>query len=138
MREQIASVKKHIEFIDEPVVTVKDDPKTSQDIQPESPCATQEGHVYHSAVELIPMQRTNESLHEYQFAKPADIQRLSHDGWKVWTSQATPDETSGDISDDFSNNAHHMMAETCSCQPAPCRIRYRDVAYLRPERCLPG
>ena len=142
MRDQIAAVKKHIDFIEEPVITVKNDPKSSQDVQREPPFATQEGHVYQSAVELIPMQRAIEGLYEYQFAKPADVPGLSHDGWEVWTPQATSDETSrdssGDSSDDSSNDKHDMMADSCSCQPAPYRIRYGDVAYLRPERVLHG
>ena len=142
MREQIAAVKKHMDFLEEPVDAVKNDPKTTQDIQPESHCTTEEGHVCHSAVELIPVSRAINNGYEYQFVKPTDVPGLSHDGWEVWTPQTTSDGTSDEISDETSDetsdDAHDMTAQRCSCQPAPYRIRYGDVTYLRPERCLIG
>ena len=145
MKEQIASMRKHILFIEEQVA-VKDDPKTSQDIQAELHCATKDGHVYHSAVQLIPVSRAVDNGYEFQFVKPADVPGLSHDGWEVWTPQTTSDETSDEISheiadeisDETSDDAHEMTVQACSCQPTPYRIRYGDVTYLRPENCLIG
>ncbi|KAH7175065.1 uncharacterized protein B0J16DRAFT_375770 [Fusarium flagelliforme] len=141
IRDQVASVTKHISFIDEPVVdvapteTIEDDP-TSQDIQPESPCITREDYVCHSSVELVPIQRFVHKHYEYQFVKPWDVAGMSNDGWEVWTPNTTSDESSDSTSDN--DDAHDMTAVGCSCQPAAYRIRYRDVMYLRPDRCVSG